>query len=84
MGAWQEEIDNGRHTFIEKCFIYMLSVSSKQWVDALYPLLDYPDMLLSAGQSLMVMNNNAHRLKCSCLCAFHILTAYAFHNNRRL
>jgi hypothetical protein len=32
----------------------------------------------------MVMNNNAHRLKYSCLCAFHVLTAYPFHNNRRL
>jgi hypothetical protein len=53
---------------------YILSVSSKQCVQALYPLFVCPDRLLRAGQSLMVTNNNAHRFKFSCRCTSHIHT----------
>ena len=59
---------------------HILSVSSKQCVHALYPLFDCPDRLL-ADQSLMVTNNNARRLKSSCLYSSHIRTPSSRHSN---
>jgi hypothetical protein len=47
------------YTFFLHLSRYILSVWSKQCVHALYPLFDYPKMLLRAGQSLMVMKSNA-------------------------
>jgi hypothetical protein len=40
-------------------------------------------MLLSAGQSLMVMKSNARRLKCSSACTSHTRTPSSFHSKRR-
>jgi hypothetical protein len=60
-------------TFLQ-CFKYMLSVSSIQCVQAMYPLFVWPERLLSAGQSLMVTNNKARRLKSCRSCSSHILT----------
>jgi len=68
-------------TFLQ-CFKYMLSMSSKQWVHAWYPLFVYPERLLSAGQSLIVMNNNAHRSKLSCLSSSHTHTPSFFQSSK--
>jgi hypothetical protein len=46
--------------------VYVPLVLSKQCMHALYPLFDCPEILLRAGQSLMVTNNNAHRSNGSC------------------
>ena len=51
-------------------------------MQALYPLFDCLDRLLRAGQSLMVMNNNARRLKSSYLYSSHIRTPYSCHSNK--
>src|SRR3989337_2126565 len=59
---------------------YILSVSSKQCVHALYPLFVCPERLLRAGQSLMVTNSNAHRSNSSCLCSSHTRTPFLSHN----
>jgi len=61
---------------------HILSVSSKQYVQALYPLFDCPDRLLRVGQSLMVTNNNARRLKSSCLYSSHIRSPSSRHSNK--
>ena len=61
----------------------MLSVSSKQWVHARYPLFVCPKRLLNAGQSLMVTNNNARRLKISCLSSSHTSTPSSFQSCKR-
>ena len=53
---------------------HILSVSSKQCVHALYPLFECLDKLLRAGQSLIVTNSNACRLKFYCLYSSHIRT----------
>jgi hypothetical protein len=58
------------------------SMSWKQCVHALYPLFDYPERLLRAGQSLIIMNNNAHRSKCSSLYSFHTRTPVLLHKSR--
>lgn len=55
------------YTTCLQCFIYVLSVLSIQWVQALYPLFDCSDKLLCAGQSLMLTNSNSCRLNYSCL-----------------
>ncbi|PUZ56674.1 hypothetical protein GQ55_5G346500 [Panicum hallii var. hallii] len=60
-----------------------MSVSCKRWVHALYPLLECPDKLLSAGQSLMVTKSNARRLKCSSVCTSHTRTPSSFHSKIR-
>src|SRR5680860_216039 len=59
---------------------YILSVLSKQCVHALYPLFDCPEMLLRAGQSLMVTNSNARRPNSSCLYSSHTRTPSSDHN----
>ena len=53
---------------------HILLVSSKQCVHALYPLFECPDKLLRAGQSLIVTNSNARRVKFFCLYSSHIRT----------
>jgi hypothetical protein len=50
-------------------------------VQDLCPLFVCPDRLLRVGQSLMVMNNKAHRLKFSCRYSSHIRTPSSCHNN---
>ena len=55
-------------------------VLSKQCVHALYPLFDCPEMLLSAGQSLMVTNNNARRSNSLCSCSSHTRTPGLCHS----
>jgi hypothetical protein len=55
--------------------------SSKQCVQALYPLFVFPDRLLRVGQSLMVMNKKARRLKFSCRNSSHIRTPSSCHSN---
>ena len=69
------------YTHFLRCVNHILSVSSKQCVQALYPLFDCPNRLLRAGQSLMVTNNNARRLKSSCLYSSHIRTPFLCHSN---
>jgi len=49
-------------------------------VQALYPLFECPNRLLRTGQSLMVTNNNARRLKSSCLYSSHIRTPSSRHS----
>src|SRR6185436_13537533 len=61
---------------------HILSVSSKQCVHALYPLFECPDKLLRAGQSLIVTNSNARRLKFSCLYSSHIRTPSSPQSNK--
>src|SRR3954467_16002628 len=61
---------------------YLLSVSPKQCVHALYPLFDCPKMLPRAGQSLMVTNNNARRLNSFCSCSSHTGTPSSRHNSK--
>ena len=61
---------------------HILSVSSKQCVHALYPLFECLDKLLRAGQSLIVTNNNACRLKFSCLYSSHIRTPSLRQSNK--
>jgi len=56
-------------------------ISPKQCVHALYPLFDCPTRLLRAGQSLIV-KNNAHRSKFSCLCSSHTRTPGLFNKSR--
>jgi hypothetical protein len=51
-------------------------------VHALYLLFDCPERLLRAGQSLIVMNNNARRSKCSYLYSSHTHTPMVLHNYR--
>src|SRR5664279_275590 len=68
------------YTFFLHLSRYILSVSSKQCVHALYPLFVCPEMLLRAGQSLMVTNNNARRSNSSCLCSSHTRTPFSCHN----
>src|SRR5215216_5550929 len=68
------------YTFFLHLSKYILSVSFKQCVHALYPLFVCPEMLLRAGQSLIVMNNNARRLNSSCLFSFHTRTPCPCHN----
>jgi hypothetical protein len=63
-------------------FKNILSMSSKQCVLALYPLFDYLERLLRAGQTLIIMNNNARRSKCSCLYSSHTCTPVLFHKSR--
>jgi hypothetical protein len=50
-------------------------------VQALYPLFVYPNRLLRAGQSLMVTNNKARRLKFSYQYSSHIHTPSSYHSN---
>jgi hypothetical protein len=50
-------------------------------VQALHPLFVGPDRLLRAGQSWMVTNNNARRLKFSYRYSSHIHTPSSCHNN---
>jgi hypothetical protein len=52
-----------------------------QCVQALYPLFICPDSLLRAGQSLIVMNNNARRLMFSYRYSSHICKPSPCHNN---
>src|SRR5215216_1188277 len=59
---------------------YTLSVLSKQCVHALYPLFVCPEMLLRAGQSLMVTKSNARRSNGSPLCSSHIRTPGLSHS----
>src|SRR5215218_6588251 len=61
---------------------YLLSVSSKQCVHALYPLFVCPEMLLRAGQSLMVTNNNARRSNSCSVCSSHTRTPGSAHNSK--
>ena len=68
-------------TFLQ-FFRYKLSVSSRQWVHAWYPLFDCPDRLLSAGQSLMVTKSNARRSKFCCLYSSQTCTPSSFHNSK--
>ena len=63
-------------------FKNILSMSSKQCVHALYPLFDCPERLLRASESLIVMNNNARRSKCSCLYSSHTHTPVLLHKSR--
>ena len=70
------------YTTFWQFFRYKLSVSSRQWVQAWYPLFNCPDKLLSVGQSLMVTKNNAQRSKFSCLYLSHTGTPSLFHNNK--
>src|SRR3954468_9634557 len=65
-------------TFIQ---IYTL-VLSKQCVHALYPLFDCPEMLLRAGQSLMVTKSNARRSNSSCLSSSHTCTPGLAHSSK--
>src|SRR3989337_3163731 len=61
---------------------YILSVSSKQCVHALYSLFVCPERLLRAGQSLMVTNNNARRSNSCCLCSSHTRTPFLFYSSK--
>jgi len=63
-------------------FKNILSRSLKQCVHALYPLFVWPERLFRAGQSLIVTNNNACRLKCSCLYSSHMRTPSLLHRRR--
>jgi hypothetical protein len=58
---------------------YVLQVSSKIYVRAWNPLF-FPGRLPSVGQSLMVTNNNAHRLMVSFLSSSHTCTHFSSHN----
>src|ERR1041385_33650 len=69
-----------RYTFLLQLGKYILSVSSKQCVHALYPLFVCPKRLLRAGQSLMVTNSNARRSNSSCLFSSHTRTPFPFHS----
>src|SRR4051812_14845467 len=68
------------YTFFLLLSRYILSVSSKQCVHALYPLFVCPERLLRAGQSLMVTNNKACRSNSSGLCSSHTRTPFPLHN----
>ena len=68
------------YTFFLQLSRYILSVSSKQRMHALYPLFVCPEMLLRAGQSLMVTNSNARRSNSSCLCSAHVKSTPGFLN----
>src|SRR3954471_13878603 len=61
---------------------YTLSVSSKQCVHALYPLFVCPEMLLRAGQSLMVTKSNALRSNSCSVCSSHTRTPGLAHNSK--
>jgi hypothetical protein len=61
---------------------YILLISPKQCVHALYPLFVYPERLLRAGQSFMVMSSNARRLNSSCLYSSHTRTPSFCHSCR--
>src|SRR3954470_754860 len=63
---------------------YIPLVLSKQCVHALYPLVDCPEMLLRAGQSLMVMKSNARMSNSSCLSSSHTCTPGLAHNSKSL
>jgi hypothetical protein len=67
------------YTFFLHLSRYILSVWSKQCVHALYLLFDCPEMLLRAGQWLMVTKSNAQRLNSSCLCSSHTRTPGSAH-----
>ena len=67
------------YTFLPIC---ILSVSPKQCVHALYPLFDCPEMLLRAGQSLMVTNSNPRRSNSSCLFSSYTCTPSSAHNSK--
>src|SRR4051812_47110418 len=68
------------YTFFLQCSKYILAVSSKQCVHALYPLFDCPERLLRAGQSLIVTKSNARRLNSSYLCSSHTRIPGPCHN----
>jgi hypothetical protein len=59
---------------------YILSISPKQCVHALYPLFVCPERLLRAGQSLMVTNSNARRSNSSYLYSSHTRTPSVYHS----
>jgi hypothetical protein len=61
---------------------YILSISPKLCVYALYPLFVCLERLLRSCQSLMVMNNNARRSNTSCLYSSHTRTPSFCHNYR--
>src|SRR4051812_2453957 len=68
------------YTFFLLLSRYILSVSSKQCVHALYPLFVCPKRLLRANQSLMVTNIKACRSNSYFLCSSHTRTPFPFHN----
>src|SRR3954467_6657246 len=71
-----------RYTFLLQLGKYILSVSSRQCVHALYPLFVCLERLLRAGQSLMVTNNNARRSNSSYLFSSHTRTLGLAHNSK--
>jgi hypothetical protein len=73
-----------RYTFFLQLPKYILSVSYEQCVHALYPLFVCPEMLVRAGQSLMVTNINAHRSNSCCLCLSHTRTPGLAHSYKSL
>src|ERR1041384_7839189 len=70
-----------RYTFLLQLGKYILSVSSKQCVHALYPLFVCPERLLRAGQ-LMVTNSNARRSNSSYVFSSHTRTPGLAHNSK--
>src|SRR3954468_18332244 len=70
------------YTFLLQLGKYILLVSSKQCMHALYPLFVCPERLLRAGQSLMVTNSNDRRSNSFCLCSSHTRAPGLAHNSK--
>jgi hypothetical protein len=67
-------------TFFLQLSKYILLVLYKQCVHAMYPLFVCPEMLLRAGQSLIVTNSNTRRSNSSCFCSSYTHIPGLFHN----
>src|SRR3954466_10035402 len=78
----RQKLRHPRYTAFLHLSKYIPLVLSKQCVHALYPLFDYPEMLLRAGQSLMVTKSNARRSNSSCLSSSHTRTPGLAHSSK--